>query len=62
MANSYLSLEDVKAHNSRESCWVVIENHVWNVTDFLTSHPGGADGKPLNLNSKHVTQDLLNAL
>ncbi|EOA88611.1 uncharacterized protein SETTUDRAFT_107174 [Exserohilum turcica Et28A] len=40
MANSYLSLEDVRAHNSRESCWVVIENHVWNVTDFLTSHPG----------------------
>ncbi|KAF5853305.1 hypothetical protein GGP41_001886 [Bipolaris sorokiniana] len=43
MGNPCLSFEDVRAHNSRESCWVVIKNQVWNVTDFLTSHPGGAD-------------------
>ncbi|EUC29216.1 hypothetical protein COCCADRAFT_40371 [Bipolaris zeicola 26-R-13] len=43
MRNPCLSFEDVRAHNSRESCWVVIKNQVWNVTDFLTSHPGGAD-------------------
>lgn len=60
MANSYLSLEDVRAHNSRESCWVVIENHVWNVTDFLTSHPGGADGKLLVLFLGHVAQGIPN--
>ncbi|CAI6342399.1 unnamed protein product [Periconia digitata] len=41
--SSSLSLEDVKTHNSPDSCWVVISNQVWNVTDFLPSHPGGAE-------------------
>lgn len=54
MGNPCLSFEDVRAHNSRESCWVVIKNQVWNVTDFLTSHPGGADSKLLTSISAHV--------
>lgn len=41
---SVLSIEEVKAHNSREDCWVVIEDKVWDVTDFLSEHPGGSEG------------------
>lgn len=29
-------------HNTRESCWVVLYGNVYDVTDFLSSHPGGA--------------------
>lgn len=29
-------------HNTRESCWVVLYGDVYDVTDFLSEHPGGA--------------------
>jgi len=32
---------DVAKHNSKESCWVVVNNQVLDVTNFLKDHPGG---------------------
>jgi len=32
----------VAKHTSAESCWVVIHGNVYDVTDFLPSHPGGS--------------------
>lgn len=37
-----LTLQEVERHASRQSCWVVISGHVYDVTDFLDEHPGGA--------------------
>lgn len=37
-----LSLDEVRKHVSRESCWVIISGQVYDVTDFLDEHPGGA--------------------
>ncbi|PAV19486.1 cytochrome b2 [Pyrrhoderma noxium] len=37
-----LTLAEVSKHNSRSSCWVIIRNKVYDVTDFLSEHPGGA--------------------
>jgi len=31
----------VSAHNSDKSCWVIIANKVYDVTQFLDDHPGG---------------------
>ncbi|KAF9821919.1 hypothetical protein IEO21_00349 [Rhodonia placenta] len=36
------SLQDVAQHNSASSCWVIISDKVYDVTDFLPEHPGGA--------------------
>ncbi|GAA5869019.1 hypothetical protein JCM1840_000444 [Sporobolomyces johnsonii] len=36
------SLEDVKKHNSKDDCWVVVNGRVLDVTKFLPDHPGGA--------------------
>ncbi|TEB39247.1 hypothetical protein FA13DRAFT_459719 [Coprinellus micaceus] len=36
------SLNEVSEHNSAQSCWVVIHNNVYDVTEFLPEHPGGA--------------------
>merc|ERR1719217_257758 len=35
------TLEEVAKHNSKESCWVVLDGKVLDVTKFLTEHPGG---------------------
>ncbi|KAK8125349.1 Cytochrome b2 [Apiospora kogelbergensis] len=34
--------EEVAKHTSPDSCWVVLYGHVYDVTDFLSSHPGGS--------------------
>eukprot|EP01128_Nolandella_sp_AFSM9_P000623 TRINITY_DN10775_c0_g1_i1.p1 TRINITY_DN10775_c0_g1~~TRINITY_DN10775_c0_g1_i1.p1 ORF type:complete len:565 (+),score=87.08 TRINITY_DN10775_c0_g1_i1:68-1762(+) len=36
-----LSFEEVSRHNSEEDCWLVIDNVVYDVTEFLDEHPGG---------------------
>ena len=37
------SLEQVEAHDSRESAWFVHEGKVYDGTKFLAEHPGGAE-------------------
>jgi len=37
-----LSLAEVEKHNSSADCWVIIKDSVYNVTGYLSSHPGGS--------------------
>lgn len=34
---------EVESHNSEKSCFVTLGQNVYDVTDFLDSHPGGSD-------------------
>jgi L-lactate dehydrogenase (cytochrome) len=34
---------ELAKHNSRQSCWLAIHGEVWDATDFLEQHPGGAN-------------------
>ncbi|CCA72275.1 probable CYB2-L-lactate dehydrogenase (cytochrome b2) [Serendipita indica DSM 11827] len=43
MTNNLLSAETVAAHNTRESCWIIVHGNVYDVTDFLDDHPGGSN-------------------
>ncbi|KAH9486795.1 Cytochrome b2, mitochondrial [Psilocybe cubensis] len=36
------TLQQVAQHKSQNSCWVIIKNKVYDVTEFLPEHPGGA--------------------
>ncbi|KAJ3726995.1 FMN-dependent dehydrogenase-domain-containing protein [Lentinula raphanica] len=38
---SQLSLAEVSTHKDAKSCWVIIKNKVYDVTEFLQKHPGG---------------------
>ncbi|KAF9115806.1 fatty acid alpha-hydroxylase [Mortierella sp. AM989] len=37
------SVQQVLAHNSSGSCWVIINNKIYDVTSFVTDHPGGEE-------------------
>lgn len=37
------TMAQVSAHNSINDCWVAYGGKVYNVTSYVTSHPGGAD-------------------
>lgn len=41
-SNGKLTQGIVQQHNSSDSCWVILYGEVWDVTEFLPSHPGGS--------------------
>ncbi|MBW7959892.1 hypothetical protein B6D29_01240 [Microgenomates bacterium UTCPR1] len=34
---------EISKHNSKEDCWLIIDGSVYNVTEFIDIHPGGAE-------------------
>ncbi|KIK95771.1 hypothetical protein PAXRUDRAFT_826689 [Paxillus rubicundulus Ve08.2h10] len=41
-AGKPLTGNEVALHNTRESCWIIVHDNVYDVTDFLDDHPGGS--------------------
>lgn len=37
------SAQQVKEHSSADSCWVIHNNKVYDVTSFVCDHPGGEE-------------------
>ncbi|KAK5575548.1 hypothetical protein RB653_006681 [Dictyostelium firmibasis] len=35
------TLQEVSRHNTREDCWIIINEKVYNVSSYVSSHPGG---------------------
>lgn len=36
-----MELSEVRKHNTREDCWVIVHGNVYNLLDFIEEHPGG---------------------
>lgn len=36
-----ITMEEVAKHADQNSCWLVIDNNVYDVTSFIPGHPGG---------------------
>lgn len=41
--NEGYSLDDIASHSTENDCWMAIENNVYDVTKYISDHPGGKD-------------------
>lgn len=39
--NTY-TIEEISKHNTVESLWIIIDDHVFDVTKYAKKHPGGS--------------------
>lgn len=39
----YMNIEDVKTISSLDKCYIIIDNKIYDVTEFLEKHPTGYD-------------------
>ena len=35
------TLEEVSKHDQKDDCWIIIDDYVYDVTEFTEIHPGG---------------------
>ncbi|KAK2749580.1 hypothetical protein FQN57_005802 [Myotisia sp. PD_48] len=40
-ASNLISSREIAKHNTATDCWIVVENQIWDVTKFISEHPGG---------------------
>ncbi|MEM0476234.1 MAG: cytochrome b5-like heme/steroid binding domain-containing protein [Candidatus Aenigmatarchaeota archaeon] len=52
---NFYTIEEISKHNSQENCWTVIRGKVYDLTQWIDKHPGGAD-KILSICGKDGTQ------
>ena len=50
-----LAWDEIKQHNKKDDCWVVVDGVVYDMTDFLDDHPGGKR-LPVKHSGKDVTE------
>jgi len=42
-STSILTNSDVAKHNTASDCWIIIKNNAYNVTAYISAHPGGSE-------------------
>nr|3OZZ_B Chain B, Cytochrome b5 [Bos taurus] len=42
-AVKYYTLEEIQKHNNAKSTWMIIHYKVYDITRFLSEHPGGEE-------------------
>jgi L-lactate dehydrogenase (cytochrome) len=45
MADPVITVEEIKKHSSEKDCWIVVNDVVWDITDFIPTHPGGNESQ-----------------
>jgi cytochrome b involved in lipid metabolism len=58
-AINYYTIQDVSQHNSKDSCWTVVRGEVFDLTQWISRHPGGPE-KILNICGKDGTKAFVN--
>ena len=40
---NYYTVNEVQKHNTVNDCWLIANNKIYNVTEFISKHPIGPD-------------------
>lgn len=43
MAEKVVTWNELLKHKTKDSCWVLVDSKVYDVTKYLEEHPGGAE-------------------
>ncbi|MFA5953295.1 MAG: cytochrome b5-like heme/steroid binding domain-containing protein [Candidatus Pacearchaeota archaeon] len=54
-----LDMVEISKHNNKNDCWLLINNKIYDVTSFISVHPGGSS-TILNSCGKESTQEFTN--
>jgi len=53
-----ISMEEIRKHNKDTDCWVVINEHIYDLSDWHENHPGGSD--IIKNNAGKIVTDIFN--
>ncbi|CAJ1961681.1 unnamed protein product [Cylindrotheca closterium] len=57
-AKKLFSMDEIRKHNTEHDCWIVVKDRVYNATEYLELHPGGADSIIINA-GEDATEDFV---
>nr|AAY59538.1 nitrate reductase [Cylindrotheca fusiformis] len=52
------TMEEIRKHNTEEDCWIIVNNRVYDATEYLELHPGGTDSIVINA-GEDATEDFV---
>jgi delta8-fatty-acid desaturase len=53
------TMAEVAEHNTRDDCWIILDDRVYDITRFIDAHPGGV-GPVVNMAGKDATDVFAN--
>lgn len=55
MARSLRTIDigELSRHDREDDCWIAVESEVYDITDYMPSHPGGLASKQLHWPDTH---------
>ena len=57
-SSKLISMTEVRKHNKEEDVWIIVNNKVYDCTEYLDLHPGGADSILINA-GEDATEDFV---
>ncbi|KAL3936723.1 MAG: hypothetical protein SGBAC_008015 [Bacillariaceae sp.] len=52
------TMEEIRKHNTEHDCWIIVNDRVYDATEYLEHHPGGADSIVINA-GEDATEDFV---